>query len=305
MRPGKRTLAGLLLCAGLLPGACSDTPSGLQPSQASLTLRLTDAPGDFHAAVVTISEIYLQGEDGRTDVSDEPLTTDLLTLANTATVIVNNAGVPAGTYQELRFVITGAYIEVEDDVGGTQIFASSADYEGLPPGVVPDGALQMPSLGESGLKVNFDGPLVLDGTHDFLIHFDVEQSFGQEAGNSGLWVLHPVITGGETSAAASITVTVALGEDVTLPELNGTQVTLADFLADKDGQTLAFEDDGSGGFQATFRFLMPGSYAISLIGPEGLTIVTEPVGPVNEDLDAGEEATVAFIITEATVDEGE
>jgi hypothetical protein len=303
MRPGKRSLAGLLLCAGLLQGACSDTPSGLQPSQASLTLRLTDAPGDFHAAVVTISEIYLQGEDGRTVVSDEPLTTDLLTLANTATVIVNNASVPAGTYQELRFVITGAYIEVEDDVGGTQIFASSADYEGLPPGVVPDGALQMPSLGASGLKVNFDGALVLDGEHDFLIDFDVEQSFGQEAGNSGMWVLHPVITGGQTSEAATIVVTVALDDGVTLPELNGTQVTLADFLADKDGQTLAFEDDGSGGFQASFRFLLPGSYAISLIAPAGLTVVTDPAGPVNQDVAAGETVTVHFLITEVTEDE--
>jgi hypothetical protein len=304
MRPGKRTLAGLLLSAGLLQGACSDTPSGLQPAQASLTLRLTDAPGDFHAAVVTISEIYLQSEeDGRTVVSDEPLTTDLLTLANTATVIVNNASVPAGTYDELRFVITGAYIEVEDDVGGTQIYASSADYEGLPPGVVPDGVLQMPSLGQSGLKVNFDGALVLDGEHDFLIDFDVEQSFGQEAGNSGMWVMHPVITGGQTSEAATIVVTVALDEGVTLPEVDGTQITLADFLADKDGQTLAFEDDGSGGFQASFRFLLPGSYAIALIAPAGLTVVTDPAGPVNQAVAAGETVTVHFLITEVTEDE--
>jgi hypothetical protein len=30
-----------------------------------------------------------------------------------------------------------------------------------------------------------------------LVDFDVEQSFGQLAGQSGMWVMRPVVTGGE------------------------------------------------------------------------------------------------------------
>ena len=57
---------------------------------------------------------------------------------------MNDAVVPPGTYTQLRFVITGGYI----DVGGV-IYASSPDYEGLPEATV-GGKLQMPSYAPPG-----------------------------------------------------------------------------------------------------------------------------------------------------------
>jgi len=298
MRPGSRTLASIVLCAALLIGACGDDTSGPGDNDnARLTIRLTDAPGDVKAAVVTISEIYLQGGgEGRTVVSDAAITTDLVTLANTATVIVDQADIPSGTYQELRFVITGGYLEVEDDVGGSRFFASSADYAGLPAGVVPDGELVMPSLGTSGLKVDFDGALVLDGEHEVLVDFDVAQSFGHEAGNSGRWIMHPVIRGAWATQAASLRVSLALGDGVVLPELGGVAITLANFRASLDNQQQPFVS-GSSGFQAVYQYRLPGSYAVTIIGPLGLSFVTEPAGPQGVTLTAGQEATAAFTIT--------
>lgn len=60
-----------------------------------------------------------------------------------------------------------------------------------------DGVLQTPSFDQSGLKVNLpQGELELEGeSTTWLVDFDVAESFGQEAGGSGQWVMNPVITG--------------------------------------------------------------------------------------------------------------
>src|SRR5262245_29931953 len=139
---------------GLAALGCSDGngPSG----NARVTIRLTDAAGEVKAAVVTISEIVLQGgANGTVVLSSTPVTTDLVTLGNGTATLVDAATIDAGTYSELRFVITGGYVEVEGPGGQSQIYASSTDYAGLPAGATVTGNLQMPSLGSSGLKVQF------------------------------------------------------------------------------------------------------------------------------------------------------
>jgi len=192
-----RLLSALSLALAI--GACDSSVSNGDTT--SVSIHLKDAPGDVHAAVVTISEVNLAG-NGDVVLRSEPVTVDLLTLASTTMELVDGAVVPAGSYSQLRFVITGGYIEAENEDGSTSIYASSPDYEGLPDGAVVDGELQMPSMGQSGLKVNMaDGSLELDEEEEFLlVDFDVSQSFGQAAGNSGKWVMHPVINGTETEA---------------------------------------------------------------------------------------------------------
>jgi len=187
-----------LVAVALLGAGCVER--AVEPgagAPATLTIHLTDAPGDIQAAVVTVAEVYLQGTGGRTVLRNTPYTVDLVSLATTSTVLIENVSVAAGTYPQLRFVVTGAYIAVEDAGGGTRIFASAADYAGLPPGAVVDGELQLPSYATSGLKVQLpDGGLELptSGTMSLLVDFDVSQSFGHEAGQPGKWVMHPVIT---------------------------------------------------------------------------------------------------------------
>lgn len=180
---------------------CSDSTSA---GNAKLSILLTDAPGDVKTAVVTIDEIYLQGS-GRVVLMDQPVTTDLLTLANSTAELVKDAVVPAGSYGQLRFVVSGAYIEVENGDGTTSIYATSPDYAGLPPGAQVAGTLETPSFDESGLKVNVpDGALHLAAEEKILlVDFDVSQSFGHAAGGSGQWVMHPVIHGTQLAETSS------------------------------------------------------------------------------------------------------
>ena len=182
----------LALVASFSLGSCDSTNSN---GNGRVTLHLTDAPGEVLAAVVTISEVRLLGDDGTALLLDDAYTTDLLDLAGTTAVLAEDIVVPNDRYREIRFVITGGYIEVDNGDGTTSFFASSPSYAALPPAVTNPGQLQMPSFGSSGLKVKLPGNVLLvdDDDHVILVDFDAAQSFGHAAGNSGQWVMHPVI----------------------------------------------------------------------------------------------------------------
>lgn len=288
-----RSIAASLIALTLAVGACDGGVS----DTTSLTVQLKDAPGDFHAAVVTISEVNLAGSGGVT-LRQDPVTVDLLTLATTTMDLVADVVVPSGSYSQLRFVITGAYIEVENADGSTSIYASSPDYEGLPDGAVVAGPLQMPSFSQSGLKVNLaEGSLELEGDEKILlVDFDVEQSFGHEAGGSGQWVMHPVINGGEIGVTGGIDVTARLADGVTL-DLATVNASLTDASDVAVGTPVALTDnDGDGVFEAGFDFVAPGSYKV-LLTPAAGTLTTDPVAPHAVSVTSGGTQTVAFTVT--------
>jgi len=285
---------GFALATAALAG-CSDSQG---PGTAQFSVKLTDAPGPFTAAVVTISEVSLMGSGGKVTLSSTPTTVNLLDLQNATLDLVKDAVVPTGTYQELRLVITGGYVQLTD---GT-IYASSPTYAGLPQGATVTGQLQMPSFAQSGLKVTLPAS-ALDVTGPqkiVLIDFNVSQSFGQDAGNSGLWVMHPVIQGADIQTTGSVAVSLTLGNGVTLPQVNGTQITLADFSATLGGETQALDANG----QATFQFVVPGTYPLSFTGPAGVTFVTDPVAttatPIQVVVASGQAASASATITSAT-----
>ena len=192
--------------------ACSDS-SG--PDTAKLSIMLKDAPGDVLEAVVTIDQIYLQGgaadtdteeaapESARVNLLSAPVTVDLLTLADEWMTLVGDAEIPAGTYGQLRFVVSGAYLKVAEE-GGDRIYATSTDYAGLPDGAEVSGSLQAPSFANSGLKVSFPGGVTVEGETALLVDFDVADSFGKQAGQGDKWVMHPVLKGSVVEPEAAV-----------------------------------------------------------------------------------------------------
>jgi len=302
----RRNLVSYLLLAVSMLGlaACGDDTS-------RVTVKLTDAPGDdFEKAVVTISKVYLKGSgaegSGEVVLRDDAFTTDLLTLANDTADLVKDAEVPQGTYRELRFVISGAYVQVKED-GGSRVYAT-AGYEGVPSGVTVAGELQMPSLSTSGLKVKFanDAEVTVSSEQSqkvILVDFDVAQSFGRAAGGSNRWVMKPVIKGADLEFSSNIVVTLKPGNTVTLPMLNGTRVGLSAFsavLINAEGsrEPLAFTDaNGDGTFEAHFKFLIPGAFQVELVGPEGLGFTTNPGILASVTASGGAESAVAFTLT--------
>jgi hypothetical protein len=290
---GTRTTATLALAAGLALCGCESQG----PSTARYTVELTDAAGPFKTAKVTISEVYLQGSGGKTTLSTTPTTVNLLDLQNATLDLVKDAEIPTGTYTELRLVITGGYVELEDG----SIYASAPDYPGLPAGATVTGQLQMPSEAQSGLKVTLPGSaLDVTGPQKIVVlDFDVSQSFGQDAGNSGMWVMHPVIKGAEIAATGTVSVSLTLHDGVTLPQISGKQVTLADFSATLGGETQALDANG----HASFQFLVPDTYPLYFTGPAGLTFTTDPVAtsatPMQVVVPSGQSVSASAVITAA------
>ncbi len=198
----RRALTSVAMAAFVLvAGVSCDSPTALQSGK--LSLLLTDAPGDVVKAVVTIDQIYLQPSEesdaGRIILRDEDVTTDLLTLVDSTQSLISDVVIPAGSYSQLRFVISGAYLEVEgEEAGTTTIYASSPTYAGLPVDAVVGGELQMPSFAQSGLKVQLPSDALVIGDDEsvtLVVDFDVAQSFGKAAGASNRWVMTPVLKG--------------------------------------------------------------------------------------------------------------
>ncbi|MEO8228001.1 MAG: DUF4382 domain-containing protein, partial [Gemmatimonadota bacterium] len=195
--------AALVAVSTVAFAACGETgPNG----STSLSIRLKDVPSELQKAVVTISEVDLVGSNGTIVLSSTPVTVDLLTLAAQTMDLVKDATVPSGTYTQLRFKISGAYIETGTPGVTTSIYATSPTYAGLPAGTQVTGDLQTPSFDQSGLKVTMqDNSLVIEGDQKILlVDFDVSQSFGHAAGQSDNWVMHPVITGGTLTASGGV-----------------------------------------------------------------------------------------------------
>jgi len=262
---------------------------------ARLTVMLTDAPGDVLGAWVEIKEVYLQGgPDGRTvlETFDPAEVVELTGLANSATELVSETEIPEGSYSELRFVLGHACIEVET-ADGSAFYAS--DLLLCPEGTETAGDLQMPSLGSSGLKVKFDEPLEFaGGATALLVDFDVAESFGKQAGNSGKWVMHPVIKGATLSEAGGVAVTLNPGTCTA----TGFQAELVSAGA-TSGEKRAFTTTAP--FTAEYKYVLPGDYEVRLVSPAGVTTVPSPVAAVPVTVAAGATAAAALTLTSCTV----
>lgn len=294
--------AALALVLALPLGACDDDVTG-DSGRGDVTVLLTDAPGDVKSAIVTIASVYLQGDgdDGRVFLVGDAdasagIQADLVDLQNEVRELTSDKSVTAGRYSELRVVLEDACIVVEGENGADEVYAT----EGFTACGTADGRLQTTSTTTSGIKIKLpaDGFEVnADQENTLLIDFDVSQSFGKQAGNSGQWVMSPVIRGAEVQLSGNASVSVTLGEGVTLPA----SVALSAFtvvLTDADGGTESMALDTNGA--ATFRFLIPGTYTVTLQGPAGFIVTATPDLSQTITVSSGATASAAFTLTGIT-----
>ena len=224
-------LAALALLS-LSFGACDDGSTDSHAGPASLSVYLTDAPGEVEADWIDILSAELQGEDGPVPLLSEPTgLIEVTELVGRTREIVDDAAVPDGRYGRLSLVIGGAVLEATD---GRVYTREGAEHPG---GLESTGTLHCPSCSQSGLKIQLHGVLIDGGDDALVLDFDVTQSFGHPAGGSGRWIMRPVIhttferEDGETLAGESIEGTVVLAEGVEIPSCPGdASRSLRDFI---------------------------------------------------------------------------
>jgi hypothetical protein len=297
----------LSLFAVLAMAACGDGgTAGNGTSRVSI--RLTDAPGDLAQAWVKIDEIYLKGNadsarDNRVSLLSTPTGwVDLLTLSGGRTSeLVNGATVPAGRYSEMRFVVCEGYVVTNDG----DVFATR-DAE-LPAGVKATGTLHMPSACSSGFKVKFpaDSTVNLQSESTILtVDFDVSQSFGHQAGNSGRWVMHPVMHATAVGYAGGIGGAVTLAQGVALPACGGAAVGLGAFVPQATAGTTTYSS--TVGTDGRYRITVPaGTFtmgyapALSFANGDSLMVTATP-SAASATVASGGSATVDYSVTAAT-----
>ena len=135
---------------------------------------------------------------------------DLLTLVDNPLPLRTGVVVDAGVYSQLRFIVGGAVLATEGESEGTigKLYASSNEdlnalnaqltEDGMDPFATPaDGVVHCPSCSQTGFKVRFPGGAVVLEAPDnvLMVDFDVEETFGHRAGNSGRWIMHPTLLG--------------------------------------------------------------------------------------------------------------
>jgi hypothetical protein len=308
-----------------VPLAACDGGAGVQ-SPGTFTLLLTDDPA-FDEAWVTIESIDLVGSDGGgivnllpgdADGAWEPPTVNLLELQNEVLTLVEDHPVAGGFVTQLRFVMSGGCVVMglaEDGTrtDETEVYASDG-YE-----VCGDatGRLQMPSYGQSGLKVQLPGGGVeVDGNRTIvLLDFLVGDSFGHIAGRSGLWAMHPHIVATEIGFSGTVLVELT-ADDGALDDVEG--ASLGDFQArlELDGATdgaVPFTDgDDDGVFTAFFEWLVPGDYTVYLELPEQVEgegqpyqfTTTDDVLQIDVTIGESDDAMESFNVTCAYPNEG-
>ncbi len=315
---GKLLFVGTLAVTLALTANSCSVESTSPANETTVSILLTDAPGDLEHAWVKIMGIYLQGggdegdgDGGRVWLLDEETGwIDLLELSNATVELVKDVPVPAGHYSQLRLVLGDvAIVDTEAKVFAT----SDADLSELPGELTAAGLAHCPSCDRSGLKVRLPGGgVVLEEANTIIVDFDVSQTFGRERGNSNRWVMHPVLIATDFTTAGKVTGKVSIADGFTLPSCSERPVTLQDFIpiaTNSEGDKAGTVDDQA---QFTIPYLTPGEYTLGFLTPVEIDIngtlwsVTfeATADPGTVTVEPGQVATADYTVSGATCTSG-
>jgi hypothetical protein len=149
------------------------------PLTSSMTAGGTAVPDDpttmFASVEVVIPRIYLVPDEGEAEVEKEgdaielldepPLVLDLVHLEGGAPQIMAETTIPAGTYSQLRVIVTEATVTLAE---GYSFAGGESEH-----------ALTVPSGAQTGIKVGLHGPIEAnpDSWSSLLVDFDVAGNF--------------------------------------------------------------------------------------------------------------------------------
>jgi hypothetical protein len=156
------TLFGLLSLAVL--SGCS---KNLSPTTGTMNIQLTDAPGDFQAVNLVVTQVAVQHADGNGGwevLSSQTRAVDLLKLRNGVFTTLGLSMVPAGHYNQMRLMLgAGSNVVIDNTMHPLRIPSS------LQSGLKLGGTFDVPSQGNCDLVLDFDvaRSIVADGDGGF------------------------------------------------------------------------------------------------------------------------------------------
>src|SRR6266403_2925747 len=170
-------LLGLIATTALGIVACGGGSGG---GTGQMTLAVGDAPVDgAQSVVVKFTGIELTANSGSpVDITfTQPKTIDLLTQSGTASAVLFDQPIPAGSYGQIRLIVVA-----DGNPGNSYIMLSDGTMHGL----------QVPSGSETGLKLVSGFTVPSSGVVDYTIDFDLRQAITCPPGQAPACILKPV-----------------------------------------------------------------------------------------------------------------
>ena len=238
-----------LLFAGISFVSCSDDQTTDSDKGSRVILKLVDAEGDYEQVNVEIIDIQYNSseEEGSwqsfTPEGGYPIQTDLTELIAGNELLLSDEVIPSGWMEQVRLVLSDnntLKIEGQD--------------ESIP--------LTTPSGQQSGLKIKLNQELDPGFSYTFILDWDVHRSV-VKAGNSGQYILKPVIraTAEVNSGSVSGTVVADIIDDES-PEILPLEGVVVDFYTPEDEYVTSTSTSEAGGF--LLQGLSPGDYVIKI-----------------------------------------
>lgn len=257
--------------------SCSeDDGSTSNDGSANLTVRMTDAPGDYEEVNIDVQDVQVKVDseteaevEGETDAEADGWVSlddvqvgvyNLLELTGGITQILADSEVPAGYMSQIRLIL------------------------GTDNTVMVDGELQplnTPSAQQSGLKLQVNEELEAGENYAFLLDFDVEESI-VATGNGG-YNLKPVIRINTDANAGVVVGSVVLPADI---EANVQSLV----KLSSETMTISAYTDAEGNF--SLNAVPAGVYSLEVIPEDGFGLTGHAIGTVeveaNQTTDVGE-----------------
>ena len=261
-RAARKLAYAMGFVASALLAACGGGGGGGPPPQGTLKLALAGAPSCYKEGWGGVGEVGIhkagdvQGdnEGGWEEIvpPDAPVRVNLLDLTNGDLEDLGSAQVDAGTYRQMRLVLSDAANANE------VVLLDNSRHE-----------LKTPSGQTSGIKLKTDFDVLEGATTDLVLDFDACKSV-VKAGNSGQYILKPVIR-------LSDKVPGGIQGYVDTSMVSGSASTAV--TAYIDGEAVrATVPDSTGKFK--LAYLQPGSYTVVITSTDKATgVITKvPVG---------------------------
>lgn len=255
--------------------SCSDDDSETTTGgSANLTVRMTDAPGDYDAVFVDVEdiEIHVQSDnemdpdadvdgDGWVSVGDvQTGVYDLLELTGGVSQLLADTEVPAGYVSQMRLILGSENTVVVDGV---------------------EQPLNTPSAQQSGLKLQLNQDFEEGENYAFLLDFDVDKSV--VATGNGSFNLKPVIRLSAEADAGMVVGAVVLPADLEMSVQSLVVLT-------GESTTVSAYTDAEGNF--SLNGVPAGVYSLEVIPEADANLDTYAIGTVevkpNETTDLGE-----------------
>ncbi|MEL7833227.1 DUF4382 domain-containing protein [Fodinibius sp. Rm-B-1B1-1] len=144
----------------------------------TMEVLMHDAPADYDEVNVFIESVEVNNsdnEEGWVEVNSPQQSYDLLELTNGATEVLGSAELPAGTYEQIRLILSS---------DGHSVVIDGQEHD-----------MFVPSGEQTGVKLNVNAEIEPDITYTLLLDFDAARSVvvrgNQQSGED--YLLKPVI----------------------------------------------------------------------------------------------------------------